>query len=56
MYLLFVGVAEFALLRVPRVKSEGMSHFSQLDKKRVLRFQTMAVGEITWLCLFTLMV
>lgn len=56
MYLLFVGVVVFALLRVTRVKSDGMSHVSQLDEKQVLRFQTMAVGEITWLCLFTLMV
>lgn len=56
MYLLFVGMVVFALLRITRIKSEVMSHVNQLDEKQVLRFQTMAVGEITWLCLFTLMV
>lgn len=46
----------FGLLTILRVKSEVMSHISQLDEKQVLRFQTMVVGEITWLCLFILMV
>lgn len=56
MYLLFVGMVVFALWRITRVKSEVISHVNQLDEKQVLRFQTMAVGDITWLCLFTLMV
>lgn len=49
MYLLFVGVTVFALLRITRAKSKVMSQVNQLDKKQVLRFQTGAVGESTWL-------
>lgn len=52
MYLLFVSVVVFALLRITRVKNKVMSRSCQLDNKQVLRFQTGAVGESTWLCLF----